>query len=338
MTLAAAGLSIAQQARRPGSTGFFQVLAEGEITPDTPAAFTDYLNRNGPVHLTLMFNSPGGDLTAGLARGREIRRAGWSTNIGTPGLSPLASNPGECDSACTFAFLGGRIRSMAFGSKYGVHRFWGQMVGDVQQTTQQVAGELVAYIREMGVSAEMYTLMTQGEPDHVKYLDPDTMTRLRITTKEVVDAKMADENGVAVVHATDGDSGGTIYSHMDFFCNGPRFLARVHFLPPLIAFNAAQFFLKWVFTTLAYTAEREISIPPAEYRYRGQNASEIWIDVNVPRALLEDWILPANTIGVKLIQIPGTSIDVQQDRVGSFVTPLPAAFRSLVQTMEKACH
>ena len=58
---------------------------------------------------------------------------------------------------------------------------------------------------------------------------------------------------------------------------------------------------------LPYTAEREISIPSAEYRYRGQNASEIWIGV-------------------------------QQDRVGSFVTSLPAAFRSLVRTMEKACH
>jgi hypothetical protein len=150
---ASAAPAVAGQAMAFKSTGFFQVLAEGEITPDTPAAFTDYLNRNGPVHLTLMFNSPGGNLMAGLALGREIRRAGWSTNIGTSGLSPLVSNPGECDSACTLAFLGGRIRSMAFGSKYGVHRFWGQMAGDVQQSTPQLAGELVAYIREMGVSA-----------------------------------------------------------------------------------------------------------------------------------------------------------------------------------------
>jgi hypothetical protein len=128
---ASAAPAVAGQAMTFKSTGFFQVLAEGEITPDTPAAFTDYLNRNGPVHLTLMFNSPGGNLMAGLALGREIRRAGWS-------LSPLVSNPGECDSACTLAFLGGRIPSTAFGSKYGVHRFWGQMAGDVQQSTQQL--------------------------------------------------------------------------------------------------------------------------------------------------------------------------------------------------------
>src|ERR1035438_7328459 len=61
---ASAAPAVAGQAMAFKPTGLFQVLAEGQITPDTPAAFTDYLNRNGPVHLTLMFNSSGTLLAA----------------------------------------------------------------------------------------------------------------------------------------------------------------------------------------------------------------------------------------------------------------------------------
>jgi len=319
--------------------GLFQVFADGEITADTPTAFSDFVKQNaGSLAQTLTFNSPGGDLLAGLTLGRAIRRAGWSTNIGTPGLSDFLPKPGECDSACTLAFLGGRVRIMANGSKYGVHRFWGKTEGDTQQETQKIAGELVAYIREMGVSAEMYTLMTQGEPEHVKYLDRETMTRARITTKEVVEAKLTDENGVAVVHLTDQDSGGTVYGHMDFYCNGPRFLARVYFPPPAIAFNSSQFSLAWVSSSAANPVQREVSVPQSDYRFRGKDANQIWIDVNVPHALLENWILPAVSIGLVLTQIPGSALDVKQDRVGSGFTPLPSAFRTLAQTMERSCH
>jgi hypothetical protein len=47
-------------------------------------------------------------------------------------------------------------------------------------------------------------------------LGPDGGGRSTKHAATVVDAKMADENGVAVVHATDADSGGTVYGHMDF--------------------------------------------------------------------------------------------------------------------------
>jgi hypothetical protein len=329
--------AVADPAMTFKATNAFEVLAEGEITPDTPAAFTDFLKHNGTFRQTIMFNSLGGNLVAGLALGREIRSAGWNTTIGTPGLSSFVSNPGECSSACTFAYLGGRIRSITAGSKVGVHRFVG-VQGDVEQITQQLAGALVAYIREMGVSTEMYALATQGTPQDAKYLDADTLTRLRITTREVVEVKMTDENGVSVVHLTDGDSGGTTYGHMDFYCNGPRLLARLYFPPPAIAFNSSQFTLEWVFSTLSNVADRQLIIPPAEYRYRGQDASQIWIDVNVTHALLENWIIPASSIGVRLIKTPGLALGAKQDRVGSVGTPLPGAFQTLVQTMERSCH
>src|SRR5262249_15937493 len=161
----------------------------------TPAAFSAFIQRNITQPMVVHFNSPGGDLGAGLALGRAIRRAGWGTGVATPGSSALALNPGECASAGTFAFLGGVTPSLSSGSRFGVHRFWGITQGDVQQSAQQIAGELVAYIREMGVNTEMYTLMTQGSPEQLKYLDPATMARLRITTRETIDARIVDEGG-----------------------------------------------------------------------------------------------------------------------------------------------
>lgn len=321
------------------SSGFFQVFADGEITADTPAAFQDFVKRQiGTFPQTVMLNSPGGDLFAGLALGREIRRAGWSTSIGTPGLSEFMPQVGECDSACTLAFLGGRARTMAIGCKYGVHRFWGKVEGDTQQETQKIAGQLVAYIREMGVSAEFYTLMTQGAPEQVKYLDLETMARARITTKEVVEVRLADENGVSVVHITDQDSGGMVYGHLDLYCNGPRLLARAHFSPPTVGpFVADRYTLSWMSTT-GGAVDREVPIPPSEYKIRGQNASEIWIDVNLPHALMQEWLLPASSVAVKLAAKSSAIWDVTIDRVGSFITPLPSAFCTFAQTMERSCH
>jgi hypothetical protein len=319
------------------SPNIFQVFAEGEITPDTPNVFADFLKQNSMFRQTVTFNSPGGNLVAGLDLGRAIRSAGWNTNVGTPGLSTLSWNPGECDSACTFAFLGGRTRSIAAGSRFGVHRFIG-LQGDVEQITQQLAGDLVAYIREMGVSTEMYTLMTQAEPKQVKYLDGDTLARLRITTREFVAAEMRDENGVPVVHVTDGDNGGTTYGHIDFYCNGPRLLARVYFPPLAGEFNPAQYTLEWISSIPPNVADRQFNIPVADYRYRGKDATQIWIDVNVTPALLQNWIISATSIGVKLLRTGGLALGAPQDRVGSAGTPLPGAFRTLVQTMERSCH
>src|SRR5580693_7783503 len=49
--------AVADPAMTFKATNAFEVLAEGEITPDTPAAFTDFLKHNGTFRQTVMFNS-----------------------------------------------------------------------------------------------------------------------------------------------------------------------------------------------------------------------------------------------------------------------------------------
>lgn len=65
-------------------TGRFYILAEGIITPDSPAQFLTFfkgLDRGMP---TIYFNSPGGDLKAGLRLGRILRELGLDTFVGGP--------------------------------------------------------------------------------------------------------------------------------------------------------------------------------------------------------------------------------------------------------------
>lgn len=57
------------------------IAAQGEIMPDTPARFREYIAENGkPYYITL--HSLGGDLGAGIELGQTIRKHGATTMIG----------------------------------------------------------------------------------------------------------------------------------------------------------------------------------------------------------------------------------------------------------------
>lgn len=320
---------------------FFGVLAQGEITADTPQAFDVFLRDHAHDFLPpgLLLNSGGGDLEAALALGREIRRAGWSTEVGTPGLDALGDSAGICASACTFAFLGGVTRQMAPGSRFGVHRFWTEgNLGDPEQHAQRLAGELVNYIREMGVSTEMYTLMTEagkGDSNFVNYLDPDAMARLNITTSEVIEAKVADEGGVSVLHLTDNDTGGsTSYGEISFYCHGALLEARGYFLPPTGNWTPGQLSMEW-----SFNPGGQVPVPQGAFWYRGIYAGKLKFDVDVPPRLLQNWILPAKIIELNL---SGPSswrqVDINSDRVGNRAHGIPNNFSTLLRTMAESCH
>ncbi|MGH7095903.1 MAG: hypothetical protein ACREFB_20540, partial [Stellaceae bacterium] len=158
------------------------IFADGDITADTPAEFQKFLDANHPAATTtVVLNSNGGDLGAGLAIGRLIRKYKLWTQVGSLlpvniGVSPtvpdrmvpylrVSSAPpysGYCYSSCTFAFLGGVSRFIDYGSDYGVHRF--AFVNptsstDIGDEAQQMSGELVRYVVEMGVNAQFVTQM-----------------------------------------------------------------------------------------------------------------------------------------------------------------------------------
>ncbi len=89
------------------------VLVQGKFEEGDAAKFKNALSRVGNID-EIWFNSPGGVLSEGLDIGRYIRSRKLATKIPKDAI---------CASTCTFAFLGGVLREIEPGAKYGVHMF-----------------------------------------------------------------------------------------------------------------------------------------------------------------------------------------------------------------------
>jgi hypothetical protein len=185
------------------------IFADGAFCPDTADAFEQFLKQHPPTdpHAIVVLNSPGGDLDAGLALGRSIRKHGYWTDVGAAsplfiGVSPSvpkqvvpylrrAATPpfgGSCISACTIAYLGGVFRFINYGSEYGVHQWWSDQPSSdpvkLQWNTQVTEGALVAYLKEMAIDPLWLTEMSKGGRDfaQVVHLSMQQMIALKVVT------------------------------------------------------------------------------------------------------------------------------------------------------------
>ena len=142
------------------------IIAEGEITADTPDQFAALGQSDAGK---VLLNSPGGHLGAGIRLGRLIREGGYETLVGTRASFEANEYPpsgGECLSACSYAFLGGVIRSLSDNSDLGFHQFKlganttvdAAQLTEVIEGAQEVSAQLIAYLVEMGADARVFTL------------------------------------------------------------------------------------------------------------------------------------------------------------------------------------
>ncbi|MCR9273709.1 MULTISPECIES: COG3904 family protein [Mameliella] len=159
------------------------VAAAGEITADTPDAFRAFLEKTG-VEGHIELDSPGGNLGAAIALGRLFREHDLSVSIGRTeffdGFAETLQGEGTCESACAFALLGGRERWVEPG-QLGVHQFYAPQGQELPTSaTQQIMGQIVLYLVEMGISAELVTLSSQVAPGAMHYLNAEELSRLRI--------------------------------------------------------------------------------------------------------------------------------------------------------------
>lgn len=148
------------------------VIAKGQIVADTPRKFTDFMQDNSPDGNKVLLESPGGSLAAGVRLGRMFRAREMHTVVGEG--TPVKNRegfpgPAICNSACAYAFLGGKTRTLQKGSSLGFHRFFipnKKMDGD---EAQSLSGELITYIVSMGVDARIFSLAsTKGEEQMYK--------------------------------------------------------------------------------------------------------------------------------------------------------------------------
>lgn len=163
----------------------FEVYLDGDIDSTSPELLSKALESIGSANVSIIFNSLGGNLFAGMKLGRIIRKYGANTNIGRP--NPNANDSkllaeGGCYSACALAYLGGYYRYISQGSEYGVHRFTnpnGPKATDLD-TAQILSASIGNYIREMEVAPALFDLTVKAGPEHIYVLSKTEYTKLRV--------------------------------------------------------------------------------------------------------------------------------------------------------------
>ena len=157
------------------------VYLRGEIFRDTPEQVRRALATINDSWISIVIDSPGGNLAAGMELGRLLRKLHSTTTVGTRG-EKYKARPGQCFSACSVAYLGGEYRYMADGSVLGVHRAskaGGATAGDLE-VGQVIAAQLGAYYREMEVDPALLDLSVRAGPDTIYVLSPQELKTLRV--------------------------------------------------------------------------------------------------------------------------------------------------------------
>ncbi len=165
----------------------YYILAQGLIEEDTPDAFLLFIDevKGRPG---VYFNSPGGNLKAGLRLGRIIRDLCLDTHVGGPYITTTEPLPnwkvlaekGICFSAAAYAFLGGNARSIGGKGLFGVHRFYG-LTGKNQTVDAQVTMTLLStYLDEMGVDRQLLDVASFITSEEVFILPLDTAKSLNV--------------------------------------------------------------------------------------------------------------------------------------------------------------
>ncbi|MGZ8181125.1 MAG: hypothetical protein ACXWT1_04125 [Methylobacter sp.] len=164
------------------------LLAEGGVETDESERFLKAVRQAGPIS-EVWFNSPGGAAIQGIETGRLIRKLGLATRIPSGAI---------CASACSYAFLGGVIRHVDSGGKYGVHMFsqagsqglvknvmniikkYGaegaeKVIRFLEQDAAKTARERAHYLGEMSVSLRLMIPAFETSSDDIHWLSPSEL-------------------------------------------------------------------------------------------------------------------------------------------------------------------
>jgi len=181
--LASAAMAACEPARAPAPMRFLVaengaerwIAAEGLITDRTADEFQIFLGglEDGPS--TVILNSTGGRLAAGLALGRAIRDAGLATRVGDTRDCEGGARLGRglCASSCAYAFLGGVTRAVGAEGNVGFHGIFpagGQPAINPETlriATEEAQATLRDYVAEMGANPVLPDLVSLVGPDQL---------------------------------------------------------------------------------------------------------------------------------------------------------------------------
>ena len=177
------------------------LLLIGEFVQNDFTQFYNISQKLYPIH-EIWLHSPGGSLQESLQIGRRIRELRITT---------IVPSNAECDSACTFAFLGGVQRYVSPQGAFGVHMFSNlgcseknvdlltynmtrwinakkvEGVRDIakaliqeQQASAQIAKIQTDYVLEMGVSVNLLNRNYATSCNEIDYLKWDELVNYHV--------------------------------------------------------------------------------------------------------------------------------------------------------------
>lgn len=167
------------------------IFLSGVIDANSPKRLANVLKDERNHFADVYINSPGGNLLAGMELGRQLRQSGATVNIGIGGVKPrkdlkempfIDVKPGICFSACSLTFLGGVYRFISEGSKFGVHRFYSNSgpSPDDLALGQMLSATISSYIRDMGVSGDLFNYMVTAGPEEMFVIPKNELKKLNV--------------------------------------------------------------------------------------------------------------------------------------------------------------
>ncbi len=179
--------------------GHFCVNAVGKVNPGDDLKFEKFLKTaEVPPRCVVYIDSAGGDVETAIKIGRTIRDAWFSTDIGRYHLNlenasnaPTVSRTkqrGECLSAATLIYLGGRLRYMDEKARFGVHQFkfpsaqGAEVPSHFLAKSQTLSAKISEYIFDMGISAQFLLLSAETPSENMRFISKDELERIGVVT------------------------------------------------------------------------------------------------------------------------------------------------------------
>jgi hypothetical protein len=149
----------------------------GDIVAGDSLRFQNVAKQAGN-RATVLFNSNGGSLEAGIEIGREIHRLAYQTAV-----------VDTCASACALAWLAGTNRFSADTAKIGFHVAF---VDGVEKRESGMGNAIVGlYVGELGYGQNVVEYVTSAAPDNMQWLNVHDAALLGIKVETFVAKSLA---------------------------------------------------------------------------------------------------------------------------------------------------
>jgi len=151
----------------PEPDNFWTIELTGEIEPGDETKFFNVVKKlpfDRPV--TVVLNSPGGEVIAGLDIGGQIRKYQFATFVNH-----------ECASVCGLIWLAGVIRSFTEGDYLGFHAAY---YADNKKVSPEANAMVGAYLNQLDFSYRTIQFLTSAPPDSMRWLTSKTAAQYNI--------------------------------------------------------------------------------------------------------------------------------------------------------------